>query len=58
MPLRINNMQTYVLCSDRVDLSAYSNLGNWEEILDFSGKEYTISITLNDTKLAVAEKII
>ena len=47
-------MQTYVLCPGRADLSAYSKLGNWEEVLHFFGKEYTISIALNDTELALA----
>lgn len=49
---------TYVLCSGRADLSAYSKLGNWEEVFYFFGKEYIISIALNGTKLASAGKVI
>lgn len=57
-PLRntSSNMQTYVLCPGRADLSAYSKLGNWEKVFNFFGKEYTISIALNDTELALAGK--
>lgn len=33
-----SNMQTYVLCSGRVDPSAYSKPGNWEEVFNFLEK--------------------
>lgn len=58
-PLRntSSNMQTYVLCPGRADLSAYSKPGNWEKAFDFFGKECTISITLNDTEPALAGKV-
>lgn len=51
-------MQTYVLCPGRADVSAYSKPGIWEAVFDDFGKEYTISIVLNDTGLALAGKVI